>query len=99
MRDVGYALRVLRKNAGFTLAAVLTLALGIGLNATVFSIFDAIALRPVELPGATPALTIYQDMRGEVERDMIGGRSLFSYPEYRDYHDNNHVFADVTAYT
>src|SRR5690348_10590767 len=99
MRDLRYALRVLGKNPVFAIAAVLTLALGIGLNTAIFSIFDAIALRPVQLPGATPALTIYQDMRGDVNRDMIGGRSLFSVPEYTDYRDHNHVFSGVTAYT
>ena len=99
MRDLRYALRVLGKNPVFTAAAVLTLALGIGLNTAIFSIFDAMALRPVQLPGATPALTIYQDMRGEVNREMIGGPNLFSVPEYVDYRDHNHVFSGLTAYT
>lgn len=98
MQDVRYALRVLRKNPGFAAAAVLTLALGIGLNTTIFSIFDAVALRPIALPGATPALTIYQDLRGDLRRNMIGGPSLFSFPEYVDYRDNNHVFSSLTAY-
>jgi putative ABC transport system permease protein len=98
MRDVRYALRVLGKNPVFTATAVLTLALGIGMNTAIFSIFDAMALRPVKLPGSTPALTIYQDMRGDFRRDMIGGPSLFSFPEYVDYRDNNHVFSAVTAY-
>src|SRR5690348_1907161 len=99
MRDVRYALRVLGKNPVFTATAVLTLALGVGLNTAIFSIFDAMALRPVKLPGRTPALTMYQDMRGDFRRDVIGGPSLFSFPEYVDYRDNNHVFSALTAYT
>jgi len=99
MHDVRYAGRVLRKNPGFTVGAVLTLALGIGLNTSIFSIFDAMALRPVHLPGATTALTMYQDVRGAVDRMMMGGPSLFSYPEYLDYRDHNHVFSGLTAYT
>jgi predicted permease len=98
MRDVRYALRVLRKNPGFTMAAVLTLALGIGANAAIFSIFDAMALRPVQLPGTAKVVKMYQDMRGDFEREVIGGPSLFSYPEYADYRDHNHVFTGLTAF-
>ena len=98
MRDVRYALRVLRKNPGFTVAAVLTLALGIGANAAIFSIFDAMALRPVQLPGVSKALKMYQEQRGDFQRNMIGGPNLFSYPEYADYRDHNHVFAGLTAF-
>ena len=99
MHDLRYALRGLKRNPGFTAAAILTLALGIGLNATIFSIFDAIALRPLHLPGANPAVTLYQEMRGDFSRGMFGGPNLFSYPEYLDYRDNNHVFSSITAYT
>ena len=98
IRDVRYALRVLRKNPGFTTAAVLTLAIGIGANAAIFSIFDAMALRPVHLPGSTRAVKMYQDMRGDFQRNVIGGPSLFSYPEYADYRDHNHVFTGLTAF-
>ena len=98
MRDVRYALRVLSKNPGFTTAAVLTLALGIGANAAIFSIFDAMALRPVQLPGVTKTVKMYQDMRGDFQRNVIGGPSLFSYPEYADYRDHNHVFTELTAF-
>jgi putative ABC transport system permease protein len=99
MHDVRYALRGLRRNPGFTVAAILTLSLGIGLNTTIFSIFDALALRPLRLPGSAPAVTLYQDMRGDFTRGMMGGPSLFSYPEYLDYQENNHVFSSITAYT
>ena len=98
MRDVRYALRVLAKNPGFTTAAVLTLALGIGANAAIFSIFDAMALRPVQLPGVTKTVKMYQDMRGDFQRNVVGGPSLFSYPEYADYRDHNHVFTELTAF-
>src|SRR4029078_9662280 len=98
MRDVRYALRVLVKNPGFTAAAVLTLALGIGANAAIFSIFDAMALRAVQLPGATKTVKMYQAMRAAFRREVIGGPSLFSYPEYADYRDHNHVFTELAGF-
>ena len=99
MHDLRYALRGLKRNPCFTAAAILTLALGIGLNAAIFSIFDALALRPLHFPGPSPAVTLYQDARGDFSRSMIGGPNLFSHPEYLDYRDNNHVFSGIAAYT
>ena len=97
MHDLRYAIRVLKNNPGFTAAAVLTLGLGIGLNATIFSLFDALALRPLELPGRQPVVSVYQDLRG-IDRSMHGGRSLFSYAEYQAYRDRNRVFSGLAAF-
>ena len=97
MYDLRYALRVLKNNPGFTAAAVLTLGLGIGLNATIFSLFDALALRPLELPGRQPLASVYQDIRG-VSRSMHGGKDLFSYAEYQMYRDENKAFSGLAAY-
>src|SRR5690348_15502678 len=97
MRDLRYAVRVLKNSPGFTLAAVLTLGLGIGLNATIFSLFDALALRPLELPGRQPVVSVYQDIRG-VSRNVHGGKDLFSNVEYQTYRDQNQVFSGLAAY-
>jgi predicted permease len=97
MHDLRYALRVLKNNSGFTTAAVLTLGLGIGLNATVFSLFDALALRPVQLPSGQPAVSVYQDIQG-VARSVHGGRTLFSWAEYQTYRRETQVFNGLAAY-
>src|SRR6185437_13269415 len=97
MHDIRYALRVLKNNPGFTAAAVLSLGLGIGLNATIFSVFDAVALRPVALPGNQPVVSIYQEIRG-ISRSVHGGRDFVSTTEYETYRDQNKVFSGVAAY-
>ncbi len=99
-QDVRYALRAMRRRPGFTAIAILTIALSIGLNTTIFSIFDAVALRPLSLGGSNPVLSLYQEFhraRGG-GRKVSGGASLFSLPEYLEYRDQNSVFSGLAAY-
>ena len=99
MRDLPYALRVLRNNPGFAAAAVLTLALGIGVNATIFSLFDAVALRPIPLGGTTQAVSVYQQIHDTVSsREIHGSTDLLSYPEFARYRDESQVFTGAAAY-
>ena len=88
-QDLRYGLRGLRKNPGFTATAVLSLALGIGVNAAVFSVFHALLLRtlPVARPGEL--VTLY--------RTGAWGRGLISLPLYRDLRDHTDVFDGVLA--
>ena len=94
LRDVRYAGRNLARNPGFTVVVVLTLALGIGVNATLFSAYNAIALKP--LPVADPNEVVRLERwfqhgyRGDVQY-------AFSYPEYAYCRDHNDVFASVIA--
>jgi hypothetical protein len=92
-QDVRYSVRMLRKNPGFTCVVVLTLALGIGANAAIFSVTDKVLLQslPVTKPDALSVISSF-DPRSGPEADMS-----FSYPMYQDLRDKNEVFAGVLA--
>ncbi len=84
-QDLRYGARMLMKNPGFTLIAVMTLALGIGANTAVFSFINPLLFKP--LPGV-----IEPERLAQVSRTYNGhGFSEFSYPDYLDYRDHNTV--------
>jgi predicted permease len=89
LQDVRMAFRLLRRSPGFTAVAVVTLALGIGANAIVFSVMNALILRPLNVPQAE---SLYQIERG---KDKAGNQS---FPDYRDLRDRNRSFDDLVAY-
>jgi predicted permease len=90
MQDLRFGLRILRKSPGYTAVAVVTLALGIGANAVVFSVLNALILRPINVPQAQ---SLYTFEHGE---DLS---AQHSYPDYLDLRDRNHSFDSVVAYT
>jgi len=98
LQDIRLGLRTLGKNPGFTLVAILTLALGIGANAAIFSLTDQVLLRllPVERPRELVVLTSPGVDHGRVWSDMEGGQS-FSYPMYKDLRDRNEVLTGLLA--
>ncbi|MEO5960528.1 MAG: ABC transporter permease [Opitutaceae bacterium] len=98
-QDLRYAGRALRKNPGFTLTAVLTLALGIGVNAALFTVYNAVALRSLPSRAPDELVTV---IGGKLDgRQNIVGRvePRFSYPDYLDYRAANRSFTDLIAWT
>jgi predicted permease len=98
LQDIRFGLRTLGKNPGFTLVAILTLALGIGANAAIFSLTDQVLLRllPVERPRELVVLSSPGVGHGRIWSDIEGGPS-FSYPMYQDLRDRNEVFTGLLA--
>lgn len=94
-RDIRYALRVLRAHPGFTAIAIISLALGIGVNSSMFSLADALLLRPLPVPGASRVVTV-SDSAPDLPVGTLGG---MSYPDYVDLRDKNTTFAGLAAAT
>jgi putative ABC transport system permease protein len=93
-QDVRYALRQLRKSPAFTAVAVLTLGLGIGLNSAIFTLFDALTLRPLPVSDPDAVVNVYQRIQ-----DEAGSYRSFSYPEYVALQQSNAVFSGLIAYS
>jgi macrolide transport system ATP-binding/permease protein len=98
VQDLRYGLRMLRQNPGFTAAAVMTIALGVGVNVGIFSVLNGAALRLLPIPRAEQVVSIDQILHGRFKRNSHNGSSMFSYSEYLDYRDHNHVFSELLAY-
>jgi predicted permease len=96
--DLRYGLRVLRQSPTFTLAAVLAIALGVGINVGIFSVLNGVALRQLPIPRAEQVVSVNQVLHGRFSRNVHGEGGLVSYWEYLDYRDRNHVFAGLIAY-
>jgi hypothetical protein len=87
-----YALRILRKNPGFTLVAIGSLAIGIGATSASFSIADVLLLRPLPVPQPGRVVAVTPAKMG-----AFGADSAISYPDYRDLRDNNRTFEGLVA--
>ena len=89
LQDVHYALRQLRRSPGFTITAIITLALGIGANMVVFGVLQAMVLRPLDLPHAEQVVNIQPKTQNSIN---------VSYPQFQDIRDRNKAFSKVAAY-
>jgi predicted permease len=90
-QDMRYALRMLAKNPGFTIVAVLTLALGIGANTILFSVVSGVLLNPLPFPAPNQLVALYAN-RVHLERASI------SYPNFLDWQRENQTFVSMAAF-
>lgn len=90
MQDLSYGLRMLRRNPGFSLVAILTLALGIGANTAIFSVVNGVLLNPLPYQHPEQLVTVHQH-RANFKYGAV------SYPNFRDWQKENHVFSGLAA--
>src|SRR2546421_277019 len=92
-QDLRYGIRMLLKAPSFSIIATIALALGIGANTAIFSVVNAVLLRPLPFPNSEQLMTIWETdySRGQV-------RSSASYPDFVDWRDQNHVFERMASY-
>ena len=77
--DLRYTLRTFRRNPGFAVAALVPIALGIGINTGVFSILNNVAFRSLPVPDPTELVNVYQEFQGVKKRRVHGARIMFSH--------------------
>src|SRR5580704_14553210 len=89
-KDIQYAFRTLTKSPGFAIIGIITLALGMAVNTTLFSVINGFLLRPVPHPEQITVLSLQQA--------SLSGERRFSYPDYEDLRDEADSFSDLLAY-
>ena len=93
-QDVRFALRQMRKRPGFTIVVVLTLALGIGANAAIFSVLDEVLLRPLPYDHPQQLIKVWTRFTGIGQPN---DQNWVSAPEFRDFLTLNHSFSELAA--
>ena len=92
LQDLRFAARMLRKNPGFTAVAVLVMALGIGANTAMFSVVDAVLLRPLSFNDPDRIVTLATLWKAHANHSYV------STPDFRDWHDQSTAFDGMAYY-
>jgi predicted permease len=92
-QDLRYGARMLMKKPGFTLIAVITLALGIGANTTIFSVINSLLLKPIPFPDADRLALVWRTQVNDPK-----SRNIVSAPNYQDWQRQNDVFANMAIF-
>ena len=96
IRDLRYSVRMLIKSPGFTAVALLSVALGIGANTTVFSVINAVLLKSLPYKDPSSLVLLWGDTRTEGHRRK---HNQVSATDVADYRSRNHVFEEIATYS
>src|ERR671920_721409 len=91
-QDLRYGARTLAKNKGFTLVSVLVLAVGIGANSAIFSVVNAVLLRPLPYPEPERLVVLWSDKEGTQSHSVV------SYPDLEDWRAQTRTLEDISAF-
>src|SRR5579864_5539048 len=92
-QDLRYGARMLRKNPGFTAIAILTLALGIGANSAIFSVVDAVLLKPLRFKDPGSLVLVWEN---QPKYNLM--RNVVAPPNFFDWEQENHCFSGIAAF-
>jgi putative ABC transport system permease protein len=93
IQDIRFGLRMLLKSPGVSILATIALALGIGANTAIFSVVNAVLLRPLPFPDSDALMSVF-----ETDQQRGINRGSYSYPNFFDLRDQNKVFERLTCY-
>ena len=100
LQDLRFAFRALAKNPGFSAIAILTLALGIGANTALFSVVNAVMMRPLPVQDAQQLVTLTNPGAAGMQNGTSDGeRSLVTYQEFEGLRDENQIFSNILTFS